>query len=275
MKILVLGSDGQIGAPLTKYLRKLKHEVIEFDVYSNIENDLRKKDVLDSILPTIDFVFFLAFDVGGSVYLNKYQNTYDFINNNVKIMLYTFASLKKHKTKFLFSSTQMSNMTHSPYGILKRLGEKYTEIIGGMVTKFWNVYGYEKDLNKSHVITDFILMARNNNHIHIKTDGEEEREFLYVEDCCECLNILMNEYNNIEKDKYLHITSFESTKISEVAKIISKEFKNCKITKSAYKDNVQLNKRNKANPEILKYWKPKTTIEEGINEIIKIYQQKN
>jgi len=271
MKILVLGSDGQIGAPLTKYLRKLNHDVVEFDIYSNVENDLRKKDVLDEILPTIDFVFFLAFDVGGSVYLNKYQNTYEFIDNNVKIMSYTFDSLKKHNKKFVFSSTQMSNMTHSSYGILKRLGEKYTEIVGGLVTKFWNVYGYEKDFNKSHVITDFILMAKNDNHIHIKTDGEEEREFLYVEDCCECLNILMNEYNNIDKDQYLHITSFKSTKIYDVAKIISKEFNDCRITKSAYKDNVQLDMRNKANKDILKYWKPKTTIEDGIRKIISFY----
>ena len=28
-----------------------------------------------------------------------------------------------------------------------------------LYVKFWNVYGIEKDLNKAHVITDFVLMA--------------------------------------------------------------------------------------------------------------------
>ena len=56
----------------------------------------------------------------------------------------------------------MSNMSYSPYGLLKNIGEKYTEILGGLVVKFLNVYGIEKDLKKSHVITDFILMSLKN-----------------------------------------------------------------------------------------------------------------
>ena len=32
MKILVLGSEGQIGSYLTEYLREKGHEVTEFDV---------------------------------------------------------------------------------------------------------------------------------------------------------------------------------------------------------------------------------------------------
>ena len=42
--------------------------MVEFDIVNNPTQDLRKKDILDKILPDIDFVFFLAFDVGGSIY---------------------------------------------------------------------------------------------------------------------------------------------------------------------------------------------------------------
>ena len=41
MKYLVLGSSGQIGAELCKYLKKNGHDVIEFDIENNIEQDLR------------------------------------------------------------------------------------------------------------------------------------------------------------------------------------------------------------------------------------------
>jgi hypothetical protein len=71
-----------------------------------------------------DFVFFLAFDVGGSRYLKKYQHTFDFINNNTRLMANTiWTYLNKYKKRFVFASSQMSNMSYSPYGVLKRVGE--------------------------------------------------------------------------------------------------------------------------------------------------------
>ncbi len=272
MKILVLGSDGQIGLALVKHLKKNNHEVIEFDIASNNNNDLRIPNILDTILPTIDFVFFLAFDVGGSTYLNKYQHTYEYLDNNVKLMSNTFDMLKKHKTKFLFTSTQMSNMIYSPYGVLKKLGETYTEVLNGVCVKCWNVYGVEHDLNKAHVITDFILMAKDNNQIEMKTNGTELRQFLYVDDCCECLSTLMSQYDNIDRTKNLHITNFKWDNIKTIAEIVSKEFNNCKIIESELFDKVQLDKRNEPDEYILSFWSPKTTLKNGIIKIINNYK---
>ena len=53
----------------------------------------------------------------------------------------------------------MSNMSFSSYGILKKIGENLTSSLGGLNVRFWNVYGYETDFEKSHVITDFILKS--------------------------------------------------------------------------------------------------------------------
>ena len=74
-----------------------------------------------------------------------------------------------YKKKFIFASSQMSNMNYSNYGILKLIGEKISKTTNGLVVKFWNVYGLEKDISKSHVITDFILMAIKNKKINLKT----------------------------------------------------------------------------------------------------------
>ena len=93
-----------------------------------------------------DFVFFLAFDVGGSRYLKKYQRTYDFLINNLLIMSNVFRLLKKYNKKFIFASSQMSNMDFSPYGTLKRLGEDVTKSLNCLYVKFWNVYGIEKEI---------------------------------------------------------------------------------------------------------------------------------
>jgi len=267
MKYLVLGSAGQIGAELCKFLEKEGHKVLTFDIEDDSIQDLRIKGMVNSLVSISDFVMFLAFDVGGSRYLKKYQNTYDFIDNNTRIMVNTFDALKSYRKPFIFASSQMSNMSYSPYGITKALGESYTRALGGITVKFWNVYGPEHDLEKSHVITDFILKAKDYGDITMMTDGTEERQFLHAEDCSNALMILSQKYNEIDRDKELHITNFEWNTILDVANIINEEIP-CKITPSKEIDTVQLNKRNEPDTYILNYWKPAISLKEGVKKII-------
>jgi len=273
MKVTILGSSGQIGAYLTEYLRDKGHEVTEFDKNYSIDHDMTKipNYQLRHAIKDSDFVFFLAFDVGGSRYLKKYQHTFEFISNNTRMMANTFALLEKYHKRFVFASSQMSSMSYSPYGVMKRVGELYTRSLNGLIVKFWNVYGIERDHDKAHVITDFIRKGFETGVIDMMTDGTEQREFLYAEDCCEALEQLMLEYDQFTSDSELHITSFRSTTILEIAKIIQGIFKaNGKVVaveKAQTKDEVQKDARNEANPFIRKWWKAKTSIEDGIEKI--------
>lgn len=266
--ILVLGSSGQVGAYLVNELNNRAYNAITFDVVDNVTEDLRyNKQLIAEKIKESDFVFFLAFDVGGSRYLSKYQHTFDFIDNNVKIMDNVFSVLKETPRPFIFASSQMSNMSYSPYGVLKAIGEQYTKVLGGRTVKFWNVYGIEHDLEKSHVITDFILKARDTGIISMLTTGQEEREFLYADDCSEALITLMEKFDEIPEEAPLHITSFESTKIIEVARIIADRF-DARVEASSNVDSVQLDKRNEPDKFILNYWQPVTSIKAGINKVI-------
>ena len=75
MKVTILGSAGQIGAYLTEYLREKGHIVVEFDVANGDQDMTRIPNVnLHDALSDTD-CFFLAFDVGGSRYLKKYQHS--------------------------------------------------------------------------------------------------------------------------------------------------------------------------------------------------------
>jgi len=273
MKILILGSDGQIGSALTTHLKNLKYEVVDFDIFSNTKNDLREPNILNNILPDTDFVFFLAFDVGGSAYLKEYQDSFIFISNNIKIMNNTFDSLKKYKTPFIFTSSQMSNMSYSSYGILKHIGEKYTHCLNGKIVKLWNVYGYERNLIKSHVITDFILSAKNNKIINMRTNGKESRQFLYSDDCGECLEILMNKFYELTEIEY-DVTNFEWTSILDIANIIARNFPNTVINIGEKSDELQKNALREPSTDILRYWQPKTSINKGIKKIIEMENKK-
>ena len=273
MRITVLGSSGQIGAYLSEYLSRKGHIVREFDIVNGIHQDMTHipNTYLRNAIMESDFVFFLAFDVGGSRYLKKYQHTFDFVNNNTRLMTNAFGLLEQYDKPFIFASSQMSNMSYSPYGTLKRLGELYTESLGGLVVKFWNVYGIEKDHKKAHVITDFIRKGFEDGDFEMLTDGEEVRQFLYAEDCCEGLEAVMKNYDEFYANDPLHITNFDYTTIREVAIIIENEFrligKPVNIIPGKASDSVQLDKRNEADPFIRKYWSPKTDLVTGISKV--------
>jgi nucleoside-diphosphate-sugar epimerase len=272
MKYLVLGSAGQIGSALVESIKKIpKSQVFEFDIENSKTEDLRihNNKKLENLVKKSDFVFFLAFDVGGSRYLKLYQDTHDFVSNNIKIMDRTFDVLKKYKKPFIFASSQMANMSYSSYGLLKSIGEKTTEILGGIVVKFWNVYGIEHDPRKFHVITDLIIKAASTGKIKLLTDGTEERQFLYADDCSECLIKLAKQYKKIPKDKPLHVTSFEWHSVLDVAHTIAKHFPGSKVIPSAQLDTVQKNKKNEPHTYIHKHWKPSTLLDEGISNIVK------
>ena len=273
MKVTILGSSGQIGAYLTEYLRHLGHEVIEFDKNFDEKHDMTviPNIKLHGAIMNSDFVYFLAFDVGGSHYLKKYQHTFKFLDNNARMMVNAFEYIQKYKKPFVFASSQMSNMSYSPYGVMKRVGELYTKSLNGLIVKFWNVYGIEHDMEKAHVITDFIKKGFETGTIDMMTDGTEEREFLYAEDCCEALEAVMENYSDFTSNDELHITTGDSTDILGIARTIQSLFKEIgrevTIAPSESKDEVQKDARNVPDPYIKKWWQPKTSVTEGITKV--------
>jgi nucleoside-diphosphate-sugar epimerase len=279
MKVLILGSRGQIGEHLFYFLKKKKYKVYGIDIVNSSSEDLRNNSnkKFQKLIKKVDFVFFLAFDVGGSVYLENYQKSYDFLMNNIAIMNNVFTQLKKNNKKFIFATSQMSNMSFSPYGVLKKVGEHLSESnkLKGISVKFWNVYGIEHDLKKAHVITDFILKGKKNIKVKMRTNGLEARDFLYADDCCEALELIMNNFNKFKKEKFIDLNTGKYTKIKEIAKIISRLFlnkgKKVIFVPAISKDKIQMNKKNTGKKFIFNYWKPKFTLEQGINKVFQHY----
>ena len=269
MSILVLGSSGQIGSEIVRQLRAEGKPVEEFDIKEHSSEDLRiqENELLKYRLSKADFVYFLAFDVGGSKYLEVFQKTPDFISNNLRLMENTFTALRVSGKPFIFASTQMSNMSHSPYGLLKAIGEAYTRSLNGLIVKFWNTYGIEADDDKAHVITDFIRAAARDSRILMRTDGQEERQFLHAEDCSRCLLTLKESYRTIPRSEELHVTSFKWTRIIEIATIVAETFRCIEVIPGAATDLVQNGVKNEPSEAILKYWQPRIGIDEGIRKV--------
>jgi len=273
MNLLVLGSHGCIGTAVCKFLKEKGHTVIPWDIKMGPDYDLRIPGNIDSILSTVDFVFFLAFDVGGSKYNIE---SLEYINNNVQIVMNTFTSLSKYNKPFIHTTSQMSNMNHNTYSVIKRLGELYTKQLGGINVKIWNVYGSEPINEKSHVIPDFIHQAIHSNEIQMKTTGEEERQFVFSEDFANGIYTIFKKYDEFKvlNNECIDISSYKWITITDVANSIqevAKELlqKDIIIKKGSMVGTFQILKNEPALSKLNDLWTPTTTLKEGITSVFK------
>lgn len=252
-KHLILGSEGLIGKALENYIINKNGYVDGIDIKNSHYQDLRYCGIDTS---KYDFIYFLAWDVGGVKYLEEI-NQIVLLKNNMKILDNVMSQIS-NKNKILFTSSQLSNRD-TAYGITKKLGECWTKQYDGIIVKFWNVYGYEPYNLKSHVIPDFVYQALKFNEIQMLTDGEEKRQFVYKDDIAELLYyIMMNEEGGM-----YDLTNNEWTKIIDIANIISK-ITGCNIVKGKKHNNEILN-----SPNFLYDWYYKTNLEDGIKKVIK------
>lgn len=261
MTYLVLGSAGQIGKPLVNYLKSKNEQVIEYDIKDGTQYDLRyRSEQLEDAINRSDFVMFLAYDVGGSKYLEANQSKLQFIENNLAIMSNVFNFLRNKP--FIFASSQMAQFPKLAYGALKNVGAHYARALDGMVVNLYNVYGIETENEKAHVITDFVTQARDNKVIRAKTNGIERRQFLHVDDCVRALYVLSKSYSPSNYD----VTSFKWTSIFEIAMIVSSLFNRIPVHFTDKFDAVNC-EPIEPSEDILKLWSPEISLADGIRMI--------
>ena len=270
MKILVLGSEGQIGKPFCKHLTTQGHSVTRWDKVISDEQDLSNSDNYEELcfkMSEVDKVIFLAFEVGGSKFLARADKDFGYIDENVMLMANSFAALAETGKPFLFASSQMANMHHTNYGFLKDLGERYTKSLGGWICRFWNVFGVEEcEEEKTHVITDFILNAKEGS-IDMRTTGKEMRQFLHTDDCSKALESWVNdEWDDV--DQYYDITSFKWVSIRDIADTIKDIVGPIQINLGKATDEVQKGIKNPPSEYVRKFWEPSLSLREGIQKVM-------
>jgi nucleoside-diphosphate-sugar epimerase len=210
-KNLVLGGSGTIGSALCEHLTELGEEVINLDIKQGFDLRVMELDPYKNV----DYIWFLAWDVGGAKYLYNTEHQIEILKNNTGICRHVFHFIEKYHIPFMFASSQLAN-TDNSYGITKLLGELWTQQLGGKIVRFWNVYGWEDPSEKSHVIPDLIIKALTDKKIQLITNGLEERQFIYIADCVRNLIKI-----RVSKMSLFHLTNADWVKIKDIAQIIA------------------------------------------------------
>lgn len=99
----------------------MSHNVFEFDIEINENQDLRiaGNEKLINVIELSDFIFFLAFDVGGAKYLSIKNKDFSFIFNNIKILSNTFEILNWSKKRFVYISLYQIHKPDNSYAVAK------------------------------------------------------------------------------------------------------------------------------------------------------------
>ncbi|AOR38606.1 hypothetical protein BHV42_05030 [Candidatus Melainabacteria bacterium MEL.A1] len=235
-KVLITGGAGFIGSHIVEKLLENNYNVIIIDNLSSgsIENipnsDTLKlyqlnieKDDLELVFQkeTPDYVIHLAAQT--SVNFSISHPYYD-ANMNVMASIKLLELCKKYNIKKFITASSAAiygNPKYLPidenhptepmsqYGLSKLTMEKYIKLSGipYIIFRFSNAYGpRQKSSKESGVVAIFNNAMKNNEPINIYGDGEQIRDFIYVEDianiCIKAINLnVENEIINFSTNK--------------------------------------------------------------------------
>ena len=204
MKILVTGGNGFIGSNLIKKLLKEGHEVVSLDdlstglkeyevegcnyVYGDIENLLYWKG------ESFDLCYHLAALARIQPSFDDPMETFRVDTQGVMVVA-EWARLNNVKVVYSGSSSKWCNPETSPYATCKKLGEDILKMYRTAygcdfeIARFYNVYGPNElvDGKWAAVIGIWRKQIEEGKPITIISDGDQRRDFTYVDDICDAL----------------------------------------------------------------------------------------
>lgn len=308
-KILILGGSGFIGCNLRRFLEK-KYVVFNIDKISNVstpdklldfkvKNPTIIKDInktnLTKILLKIkpNLIVNLAADshVDTSITLPK-----EIIQNNINIILNILENLKKPNlshTKFInistdevygsissgSSSEKDSLNPSSPYSsskssvdlIINSYNKTYN--LNSSILRLSNNYGPYQ--NPEKFIPNTIFHLKNNMKVPLYGNGENIREWIYVEDSCKAI---LRFIKNFKCRKIYNVGSSDRIKNIKVLTTIINFFVNKNFSKyfNKVEDRPGHDIRYSINSKKFRkdfYWKPKICFSNGLAMTINWYAQ--
>ena len=240
--ILVLGSGGLIGRPLVKALESEGYKVLQ--VTGRDDLDLRIEGALQGRFDGVElsFVFFLAWDVGGSKYIFGSEiSQASQIRSNTALLLNTMSWLEERQLPFLYTGSAMElapdcRATLPAYAEGKRLGTAWAlRLPTARTVRFWNVYGPVDDASErsrrgmAHVVTDWVHKCLDPTadagtsstvYVHARSDGYEERQMMFSGDASKLLVRAMQNYEALAHDDPIDLTSGEWISLRQLASTI-------------------------------------------------------
>jgi nucleoside-diphosphate-sugar epimerase len=306
---IVTGSAGFIGGHLTEGLLREGYKVVgidnmrsglqsTMDLHISYDNFIPKYyDIRSEKIDTVfrehrpDAVFHLA-AISGVVPSIKEPVISDDINVNGTVNILNIAQKYKCKRVVFSSSSSVYGGSdilptpesvplnpRSPYALQKKIGEEYCKMFSdvyGLDTvclRYFNVFGPRQRADSAYaaVVSAFCDNLKNNTAPTIYGDGEQTRDFCFVENVVSA-NILAANYNKKLNGESFNVGCGKKITINNLAKIIG-------TLPPRYEDKRQ-GDVDKSQADITKIknildYNIKTSFEEGVKNTVRWHLKEN
>lgn len=301
MKVLITGGAGFIGSHLCDKLLNLNHEVFILDDLSSgsleninfcncfFESDICDKNKISEIFSVVkpDVVYHLAAQINvrksiADPVLDAEINTIGTLNilnqcieNKVKKIIFSSSggAIYREDQDFIKSETSFIKPT-SPYGISKWTGEQYIKFYKDIynldysILRFSNVYGpRQNSKGEAGVISIFINNILENKPLTIFGSGEQTRDYVYVDDVVNALEMSLN------LSGIFNVSTGKETTVNQLIKKIASEFNYNNIIYASKIDGEMF--RNCLSSNLLKSygWDALYNINSGIDKTIDYFKK--
>jgi dTDP-glucose 4,6-dehydratase len=312
--ILVTGGAGFIGSNFIKYIynKYVNYRIIVLDslTYAGSVNNfpadafdsdrfefwygnILNADLVDVLVQKSDYVIHFAAEshVTRSIYDNRLFFETDVLGTQVianSVLRYKdkIKLLMHISTSEVYGTAMTASMDEfhplnpmSPYAAAKcgadRLVYSYwqTYKIPCVIIRPFNNYGAFQHLEK--VIPRFITSCILDQPITIHGDGSAMRDFLYVEDHCKALDLILHNHSEKIYGGVLNLGADKAISVLEIAEIIKKEFNKSDIKINFIGDRPGQVFRHTCNSSKIYElfgWQSETNFVDGIRKTINWYQ---
>ncbi len=307
MKVLVTGIDGYIGSVLGQVLLEKGFDVVGIDAgfYSSgllyggikkspkvITKDIRKIKLSD--LKGFDAVVHLAELSNDPLGQNDPTLTYQ-INHRASVRLAKLAKKAKVKRFVYMSSCSVYGIATqdlvdekskpNPQTIYAKCKLLVERDVSKLASKNFSptflrsatAYGASSRQRFDLVVNDLAALAYVEQNIKLSSDGTPWRPFIHVRDIAEAISLVLKSPPNNIHNQILNLGNGASNyQIKEIASIIGKVFKGCKITFGKIDGDTRSYKVSfEKIKKILPQFRCKYDIKKGAIELKKIFESIN
>ena len=305
MRVLITGGAGYLGSVITRQLllqptEMWRHEVTVIDnlMYNQtslldlfgksgfnfIYGDVRDKNLLleqvkkhDVIIPLAALVGFPSCEkdkqLATDVNFNQIKNIVDNFSKDQKILYPNTNSGYGSRTNKGEVDETNSLTPISHYGITKCNAEDYImNNSNGISFRLATVFGVSSRMRLDLLVNEFVYKLLTDKYITI-FEKEFVRNFIHIQDVASVFNYMMLKYNHFQNEIYnVGLTDTNINK-KQLVERIQKYIPDTSVTYSDYfvdpdkRDYVVSNKKIESTG-----WKPRYSLDDGIEELIKAYQ---
>ncbi len=303
MKVLVTGGAGFIGSHITKILLEKGHEVTVLDDLSTghkealpegvnlIEGKIQDQGRLDEALVGQDAVIHMAAFI---IVPQSVEKPLVYVENNImgtalllegmrkngvrKVVLSSSATVYGETETLPLEESAPLGIPENTYGATKAcmelLAQAYHKMFGldVAILRYFNPYGPgEMHQPETHAIPNFIKAALKKEPIPLYWQGEQVRDFIYVED----LALAHVDVLNLSGLNVFNIGTQKGTKIKDTLELI---FKILGYTVpiddlGERKGDVMANYASSAALTKATGWENRTTLEAGLRKTIDVFKK--